>query len=125
MKLRSIVMTSLLIVPTACATGGTATREEPVERRHDYTLEVRNQNFNAVTVYLYRRGARTRLGMVDGKTTRTYMFDFGATEVRILMSFLAGGCILTEEMGLVEGDDLLLIVQASDDRRASRERCQG
>ncbi len=124
MTLRSIVMTSLLVVPTACASGGTATRGEPVERRHDYTLVVRNQNFNDVTVYLYRFGSRNRLGMVNGTTTQTYTFDWASTEVRILLSFFAGGCILTEELPLVEGDELLLIVQAADDRRATRDRCQ-
>ena len=88
------------------------------------TLEVRNQNFNSVTVYLYRLGARDRMGVVEGNTTQTYSFDSQFTAVRILMSFLAGGCVLTEELSLVEGDDLLLIVGAGDDRRASRDACR-
>ena len=124
MTWRSIAMASVLGLQTACASGGQPTRETSTERGHDYTLEVRNQNFNAVTVYLYRLGTRNRLGVVSGATTQTYTFDWPATSVRVLMSFLAGGCILTEDMSLVEGDDLLLIIGAGDDRRASRSQCQ-
>ena len=124
MTWRSIAVASLLVLEVACASGGQPTRAVRTERGFDYTLEVRNQNFNSVTIYLYRLGARDRMGVVEGNTTRTYNFDWPATEVRILMSFLAGGCVLTEELPLVEGDDLLLIVGAGDDRRASRAACR-
>lgn len=123
MMQRSIAVASLLVA-AACASGGQPTRAPRTERGYDYTLEVRNQNFNAVTVYLYRLGSRDRMGVVEGNTTQTYNFDSQFTEVRILMSFLAGGCVLTEELPLVEGDDLLLIVGAGDDRRASRDACR-
>ncbi len=123
MMQRSIAVASLLVA-AACASGGQPTRATRTERGYDYTLEVRNQNFNAVTVYLYRLGSRDRMGVVEGNTTQTYSFDSPFTEVRILMSFLAGGCVLTEELPLVEGDDLLLIVGAGDDRRASRDACR-
>jgi hypothetical protein len=124
MTWRSIAVTTVLALNAACASGGQATRENPAVRGYDYTLEVRNQNFNAVTVYLYRLGARERMGVVEGNSTQTYNFDYPATEVRILMSFLAGGCVLTEELPLVEGDDLLLIVRSGDDRRATRAACR-
>ena len=123
MMQRSIAVASLLVA-AACASGGQPTRAVRTERGYDYTLEVRNQNFNAVTVYLSRLGSRDRMGVVEGNTTQTYSFDSPFTAVRILMSFLAGGCVLTEELPLVEGDDLLLIVGAGDDRRASRDACR-
>lgn len=124
MMWRPIAVASVLVLHTACASGGQPTRDLGTERGTDYTLEVRNQNFNSVTIYLYRLGARDRIGVVEGNSTQTYHFNWPATEVRILMSFLAGGCVLTEELPLVEGDDLLLIVRAGDDRRASRAACQ-
>lgn len=123
MMQRSIAVASLLVA-AACASSGQPTRAPRTERGYDYTLEVRNQNFNTVTVYLYRLGSRDRMGVVEGNTTQTYSFDSQFTAVRILMSFLAGGCVLTEELPLIEGDDLLLIVGAGDDRRASRDACR-
>ena len=40
------------------------------------------------------------------------------------MDFLGGGgCIRTESMSVVEGDDLLLIIQVNDHRKASRSLC--
>ena len=94
-------------------------RDEP-----DYRIEVRNRNFYAVNVYIYRVGFRDRLGDVPAGMTRTFTFDWPLNEVSILMDFLGGGgCIRTESMSVVQGDDLLLIIQVNDHRKASRSLC--
>lgn len=90
----------------------------------DYRIEVRNRNFYAVNVYIYRDGFRNRLGDVPAGTTRTFTFDWPLGDVRILMDFLGGGgCIRTESMSVIEGDDLLLIIQVNDHQKASRSLC--
>ncbi len=85
---------------------------------------MRNQNFTPVTIYLYRPGTNDRLGMVEGNSTQTYTFDWPSIDVRILIDFLAAGCVLTQELPLVQGDVLLLTIRAADDRRASRNACR-
>lgn len=97
----------------------TAPADEPA-----YRLEVRNQNFYAVTTYLVRSGFRDRLGQVEGKTTQTFAFDWPLEDVQILLDFVGiPGCVRTEAMPVVEGDDLLLIILPGYQRRASLEQC--
>ncbi len=109
-------------VLAACGGPGPTPRAAP-DDQPDYRIEIRNQNFSGVNVYIYRDGFRHRIGTVDGITTRTLTFDWSYPDVRILLDFIGGGCIRTDTMGVVQGDDLLLIVQAGDHRRASRSLC--
>jgi hypothetical protein len=108
-----------------CGRQAEAPRTAP-EGEADYRLEVRNRNFYSVNVYIYRDGFRDRLGDVPAKQNRNFTFDWPLTEVSLLIDFQSGGgCIRTESLPLVEGDDLLLIVGAEDHRRARRELCSG
>ena len=109
-------------VLAACGGPGPTSRTAP-DDQPDYRIEIRNQNFYSVNVYLYRDGFRHRLGTVDGITTRTFTFDWSDPDVRILLDFIGSGCVRTEAMEVVQGDDLLLIVQAGDHQRASRSLC--
>ena len=110
------------VVLAACG-GQRATPRPGPDDQPDYRIEIRNQNFYGVNVYLYRDGFRDRLGTVDGLTTRTFTFNTVYTDVRILVDFVGSGCVLTESMTVVQGDDLLVIVRAGDHRNASRSRC--
>ena len=117
-----------LVVIAGCMTGACGgqraePRTAPGDER-DYRLEVQNQNFYSINVYLFLEGYRDRLGQVTGGQTETFAFDWPVEEVSILIDFVAGGgCIRTESLSVVEGDDLLLIVRATDDRRANRALC--
>ena len=110
------------VVLAACGGQQAAPRPGP-DDQPDYRIEIRNQNFYGVNVYLYRDGFRDRLGTVDGVTTRTFTFNTVYTDVRILVDFVGSGCVLTESMAVVQGDDLLVIVRAGDHRNASRSLC--
>ncbi len=110
------------IVLAACGGQQTTPRPAP-DDQPDYRIEIRNQNFNGVTAYLYRDGFRNRLGQVDGNTTRTFTFNWLYPEVRVLLDFIGSGCVRTESMAVVQGDDLLLIVGAGDHRNSSRSLC--
>ncbi len=111
------------VVLAACG-GQRATPRPGPDDQPDYRIEIRNQNFYGVNVYLYRDGFRDRLGTVDGTTTRTFTFDWSGLDVRILLDFVGSGCVLTESMPVVQGDDLLLIVQAGDHLSSSRSLCR-
>ncbi len=111
------------VVLAACG-GQRATLRPGPDDQPDYRMEIRNQNFYSVNVYLYRDGFRDRLGTVDGATTRTFTFNWSYPDVRILLDFVGSGCIRTESMAVVQGDDLLLIVQGGDHLKASRSLCR-
>ncbi len=111
------------IVVGGCGAEQEAPRTTPADAP-DYRLEVRNQNFYAVTTYLVRAGHRERLGQVDGKTTQTFAFDWPLTEVQVLFDFVGViGCLRTESLPVVRGDDLLVIVLPGNHRRASQQLC--
>ena len=111
----------------ACASGsGTGAPGSNVRstERGQISVEVQNQNFYGVTVYAYRAGSRTRLGVVEGLSTRSFEFVWITGDLRFLVDFLASGCILTERLSVNRGDDLLLILEPQDYRKASQAVCR-
>ncbi len=93
-------------------------------RERGLRVEVQNQNFYDVTIYAYRGGFRTRLGTVSTNHTEIFTFDWSLTEVRFLVDFLSAGCLLTESLPVHQDEELLLILQSSDHRRASQRTCR-
>ncbi len=93
-------------------------------RERGLRVEVQNQNFYDVTIYAYRGGSRTRLGTVSTNHTEFFTFDWSLTEVRFLVDFLSAGCLLTASLPVHEDEELLLILQSSDHRRASQRTCR-
>lgn len=112
----------------ACAGGSGAgaptSRVPPVDEKEEISVEVQNQNFYQVTVYAYRGGSRTRLGVVESQGTRSFEFMWITGDLRFLVDFLASGCILTERLSVDRGDDLLLILEPQDYREASQAVCR-
>ncbi len=112
----------------ACAGGsGTGTPRSsirPTDEKEEISVEVQNQNFYAATVYAYRLGSRTRLGVVESHGTRSFEFAWTTGDLRFLVDFLANGCILTDQLPVDRGDDLLLILQPQDYRKASQALCR-
>ncbi len=112
----------------ACAggsgTGAPGSSVRSMDERGQISVEVQNQNFYGVTVYAYRAGSRTRLGVVESQSTRSFDFVWITGDLRFLVDFLAGGCILTPPMAVDPGDDVLLVVEPQDYRRASQAVCR-
>lgn len=113
----------VVLATTACASRA---QQALSSQAADYTLtvEVRNQNFNSVTVYAYRDGFRDRLGIVEAADTKTFALKWPTYDVRFLINFLAQGCVLTESLSVDPGDDLLLIIRVIDDDGANQSRCR-
>jgi hypothetical protein len=113
----------ILMLAAACAGGGMNPQLESGPPP-PLSVEVQNQNFNAITVYAYRGGFRDRLGYVEAATTHTFEFKWPMNnDVRFLIDFLAQGCIMSEPLPVFEGDELLLIVRTVDDQEANPDTC--
>ena len=112
----------------ACAggssTGAPMSSVRSADGREAVSVEVQNQNFYQATVYAYRAGSRIRLGVVEAQGTRSFEFVWITGDLRFLVDFFTGGCILTQPMAVDRGDDLLLILQPQDFRRASQAGCR-
>ncbi len=112
----------------ACAgssgTGTPASSVRPAVGKEEISVEVQNQNFYGATVYAYRLGSRTRLGVVESHSTRSFEFVWTTGDLRFLVDFLANGCILTDQLPVAQGDDLLLILEPQDYRKASQAVCR-
>jgi len=113
----------LVLAMTACASRAQQALL-PQAQDNTLTVEVRNQNFNSATVYAYRGGFRSRLGIVEAADTKTFTFKWPTYDVRFLINFLAQGCVITESLSVDPGDDLLLIIRVVDDEGANRSRCR-
>ena len=127
MTAKIIGLVSWVFAAFACASGsGTGAPGSNVRstERGQISVEVQNQNFYGVTVYAYRAGSRTRLGVVEAQNTRSFDFVWITGDLRFLVDFLAGGCILTQPMAVDRGDDVLLVVEPQDYRRASQAVCR-
>ena len=111
----------------ACAggsgTGVPTSSVRPMEKEK-VSVEVQNQNFYQATVYAYRAGNRARLGVVESQSTRSFEFMWITGDLRFLIDFFANGCILTESVAVNRGDDVLLILEPQDYRRASQAVCR-
>ncbi len=113
----------LVLATAACGSSLSETRLPPPESQ-ELTVEVRNHNHNAITVYAYRGGFRDRLGFVEAANTQTFTFRWPTNDVRFLIDFLAQGCLLTESLPVEAGDELLLIVRVVDNQDASQAQCR-
>lgn len=123
---RSIAPFTLSCVILATAACGSNLSEIglPPPESQELTVEVRNDNHSAITVYAYRSGFRDRIGFVEAANTQTFTFKWPTDDLRFLIRFLAQGCLLTESLPVDAGDDLLLIVRVIDNQQASQARCR-
>ncbi len=123
---RSITPSTLgcvILATAACGSRLSEIRLPPPESQ-ELTVEVRNDNHSAITVYAYRSGFRDRIGFVEAANTETFTFKWPTDDLRFLIRFLAQGCMLTESLPVDAGDDLLLIVGVIDNQQASQARCR-
>ncbi len=122
-RLFSIAVVGGSVLAVACGGNTQGVRQSP-QGEQTYSVEVRNQNFYMATVYAYRQGYRKRLGTVESIRTRSYSFNWPYTDIRFQIDFIAAGCIIGENLPVVEGDHFLLLIEPSDHRRASQSFCQ-
>ena len=74
-------------------------------------LTVQNNDFKDAAIYARWSGSgRKRVGMVTGKTSETFMFDWQSHSIRIEADFIAGGSFTTDEIEVWEGDHLDVVI---------------
>jgi hypothetical protein len=104
---------ALAISSIGCRTGNASRKsgDGPVRT----TIDVQNQDFNDMRVYVIANGARTRLGIAYGnKTTVLTIPDYlltGTTFLRFVCDPIGGNRTpVTEEVDVTPGDELVMII---------------
>ena len=76
-------------------------------------LTVQNNDFKDATVYaVWDSGNRRRIGMVTGKTSATFTFDWVSHRMHIQADFVAGDGFTSDEIEVWEGDHLDLVIMS-------------
>ncbi len=127
MKRLDVALATISLTLLAACAGRSARSTSFVDRDSrlpGLTVEVQNQNYYPATIHLYRAGTRRRLGSVDAHQTASFSFDWPNADLRFLIDFLAAGCIITESLSVDDDDNLLLVLQSEDNRKASHAVCR-
>lgn len=109
----------LALTLVAIVTGGCArTAPAPVDPMEPSYLEVQNQSFYDMTVYVYRGGARIRLGTVSGNSTQVFEIPRSIANPGIPVRFMAdpiGGARTpySEEITILPGETIVLRIPPS------------
>ena len=74
-------------------------------------LTVQNNDFKDATVYaVWDSGNRRRIGMVTGKTSATFTFDWVSHILSIEADFVAGEGFVSDPIEVWEGDHVDLVI---------------
>ena len=107
------LMLTLLVTVLGCHPHGPPRNGDDV--RKVTTIDVQNQGFNDMTVYVVTSGVRTRLGIAPGNRTTTLTIPAYIVSTTTFLRFVAdpiGGnrTPVTEEIDVSPGDELVLII---------------
>ena len=112
LRSRTALLVGALLL-SACASG--ATPEDPFYRtgaaESRVRLTVDNQDFRDGVVYMYWNGVRDRLGLVVGKTKKTFEMDWRSEEVQLEVDFVGHGGFRSETVGVWAGDHLDWVIR--------------
>lgn len=105
---------SVAALATACAVAGRG-RAERVPNEPETFVEVQNQSWLDVNVYVVRGAQQVRLGTVNGATTRRLRIPasllFGPTPLRFVIDPIGSGRTpVTQEVLVSPGETVRLIV---------------
>jgi predicted small lipoprotein YifL len=109
--LKTFLLVALLVATTACGT----TRRGPVPEGERTTVEVRNQNFLDMNVFVLSGSQRIRLGTVTGLSTRTLTIPsslvFGSATVRFQMNPIGSNARpVSQEITVSQGGQIVLTI---------------
>jgi hypothetical protein len=109
---RAALLLVLLVGTAAC---GTLMQRGPVVEGERTTVEVRNQNFLDMTVYVWSGQQRVRIGTVTGLSTRTLDLPrnmvFGTATVRFEMNPIGSReRPISQEITVREGEQIILTI---------------
>jgi hypothetical protein len=107
-----MALTASTVGAAACGANRSA---EPVDPAAPAMVEVENQSFYDMTVYVVRGGMRTRLGTVSGHSQATFLIPRSFVNVGLPISFMAdpiGGSQtpFSQEIPVGPGDTVVLTI---------------
>ena len=107
---------AVLLLSAACGPRVNAERPEP---RPKTTVQVRNQNFQDMNVFLLSAGQRIRLGMVTGLSTQVFTLPEDIVRVSAQLQFELhpiGGRRnpISETITVMPGDQIVLTIPPSE-----------
>jgi hypothetical protein len=107
------LMLALAFASLGCHSGGPPRNADDAPTQT--TIDVQNQGFNDMTVYVIVGGARTRLGIAPGNKTTTLTIPAHLVSATTYLRFVAdpiGGdrTPVTEEIDVSPGDQLVMII---------------
>jgi hypothetical protein len=79
-------------------------------------VQVDNQNFNDVTVYLIWRSDRRRLGSVGGHSRATFTSQWYGPDLLVELDVLAGSRVRSERVPVNPGEQLVVEIPATIER---------
>jgi hypothetical protein len=107
---------ALMLVSAGCASsGGGSGAAQPFSAARPTTIRiiVQNLNFQDARLYTYRRGTRSMLGTVTGKTNAEFVIDWDLPEPMYMeIDMLAGPRCFTEELRADPGDIMELQISS-------------
>jgi uncharacterized lipoprotein YajG len=114
MRLRRAPAWAALLALAACASSGSTDDAWRSMSVNQIRIDVMNNNFSDVTVWLVVRDARReRLGTVTGKTEETYLVPWDFSQpLRLELDVLAGPRCMTRAIDVDPGDTLQLEIMA-------------
>jgi len=91
---------------------GQGLRPDPAPGRESEAtfLEVENQSFLDARIYVIWEGARSRVGVVTGKTTEVFRFQRREGQLRVEVDFVGGGGFTTDVIQIWSGEVARLVI---------------
>lgn len=118
-RLRMGAVVAITMVAAACSANSEAADGPTTGAAEaETTVQVENQGFNDMTIYVYEGAQRVRLGSVTGLSTRTFRIPdrlmFGISSLRFEADPLAGSQnAISQEISVSAGESLRLVIPPS------------
>ena len=106
-----------LLATVACASGGQADSPDPFAGGSasfdgPVRMTIQNNDYRDATVYGYWNGVRERIGMVIGKTTKTFQTTWKSETFSFHVDFVGGGEYRSESIEVWPDDHLDFVIMA-------------
>ena len=109
---RTLGWLAVIAVLAACSSRGRG----QTDRFPPLGVQVENQNFSDVTVYLVWNSDRRRLGVVNGNTRSTFTTAWYGPAMHVELDMLAGSRYRGERISVSPGDQVVIEIPSSIER---------
>jgi len=104
-----------LLASASCASAGRASSQDPFAGSvagfgDPIRVTIQNNDFRDANVYGYWNGVRERVGMVTGKTSKTFDTTWKSETFSFYVNFVGGGEYYSETIEVWPGDHLDFVI---------------